>query len=127
MPAAGALINPGKLGQCERQPERLGHQLGSFPEQSEEMLQRRLLRAPLGLEGRAALWFHQHGLSTKLNFPLAPEICSGEIYQLVTAAAHHGPHHVEREALRHLHRYGRGHGELGSVDDRIHQYRPVMR
>ena len=59
--------------------------------------------------------------------PLAPQIRSREIDDLVAATAHDCLHHVEREALRHLDVDRGWHGKLCPADDRVDENRAVMR
>ena len=60
------------------------------------------------------------------NRLLAPQVRTGEIDQLVAAAAHHRSHHIECKAFGHLQGDRGRHRKLGAVHDRIDQNRPVV-
>src|SRR5271163_5191307 len=62
-----------------------------------------------------------------LPFLSAPEIRFCEIDDFVGPTIHHGFHHVEREALRHLDGDRGWHRKLCPVDDRIDENGAVMR
>src|ERR1700679_3232014 len=58
---------------------------------------------------------------------LGPQIRSGEIDKIFSAAVEHGSEHVEREALGHLDCDGGRDREHHTAHDRINKHWPVMR